>query len=228
MNNVASAIARFVSRKIRELDRIDGDGEGGARARADLAVLRRGLGKSPADIPAVWAVTLADAPDEISPTATGAAPPRPTRAEWAVHIALSFYALHRQGKSECMSAGAAPAADDSPSEAGYRRGPTFGAALGALRRDPNKEAGIVRRFNAVATADDLQEFSRHALGVVQMLRAAERPLKFDYPAFAVDMFWYQFPDHRAKITLKWGRDFWRAADGGDVPSSDNSSLIQEK
>lgn len=226
MNNVAPAIAKFVGRKIRELDRIDKDDDGGASARANLAVLRRGLDKSPVDVPAVWAITLADAPDEISPTATGAAPPKPTRAEWAVHIALSFYALHRQGKSESMNAGG------SSTETGYVRGPTFGAALGALRRDPNKEAGIVRRFNAVATANDLREFSRHALGVVQMLRAAERPLKFDYPAFAVDLFWYQFPDHRAQTALKWGRDFWRNvvndADGIDAPSSENSSLVQEK
>lgn len=185
MNRGKQAVAEFVRRKIHWLDQVDG---GNADARAALATLRRGLGKSPAEIPEVWAVTM------TWENADGADAASDSRADWAVHTALTLYARHRQGKNGSMN-------DD---------GSSFGAAMGALRRhDADKAQSVVRRFNAAVTSEDLAEFSRHALGAVQLLRAADFAAKIDYPAFAADLFVYQFPALRDDIVLKWGRDFWR-------------------
>ncbi len=91
-----------------------------------------------------------------------------------------------------------------------RPGNSFGAAMGMLRRmDPDKAPGVVRRFNAAVTSEDMTEFSRHALGAVQLLRASELATKIDYPGFAADLFEYQIPARRDGVVLKWGRDFWR-------------------
>jgi CRISPR system Cascade subunit CasB len=185
MSSGKQAVARFVRRKIQWLDSVDEDAAG---ARAALATLRRGVGKAPAELPEVWAITMTwEGEDGADETAD-------SRTEWAAHVALTLYALHRQGKSESMSDAAS----------------SFGAAMGMLRRnDPDKSPGVVRRFNAAVTSEDLAEFSRHAQSAVQLLRASEHAAKIDYPAFAADLFDYQFPSRRDRVVLNWGRDFWR-------------------
>ena len=220
MNDAGRAVADHVRRNIHRLDLgIDDDR---ADARADLAKLRRGLGKTPVDAPEIWAITMiAEGGADRSPYALGkaAGDEPPTPEEWAIHIALTFYALHRQGHSQSMSE------EGARNQGKSRDGPSFGAAMGALRRqDANKELGVIRRFKAAITASDLKEFSRHALGAVQLLRAAATPVKLDYPAFAADLYRYQFPDSRERVVLKWGRHFWR--DGGE--NSDGGTKAEDK
>lgn len=195
MKNAKQAVVAMVRQKIHWLDRVD---SGQSDARAALAMLRRGLGKAPAEIPDIWAITMTRSED----AADSALPDE--RTEWAVHIALTLYALHRQGKSGSMN-------DSGREENGvHRSGNSFGGAMGALRRmNVDHAAGVVRRFNSSVTSEGLAEFSRHAMGAVQLLRASEQPVQLDYPAFAGDLFDYQFASRREGVVLKWGRDFWR-------------------
>ena len=67
--------------------------------RADLANLRRGIGKKPGDLPELWGLLFQELPEELM-SRTG----EPTWAEWAVSGALTLYALHRQGVGRCMHA----------------------------------------------------------------------------------------------------------------------------
>ena len=57
--------------------------------RAELAELRRGVGRQPGDLPALWGALLADMPEQLQGS-NG-----PSKAEWAVYTALTLFALHQ-------------------------------------------------------------------------------------------------------------------------------------
>lgn len=200
---VANTVAKFVLQKIHWLDRIDMDDSG---ARAALAILRRGLGKEPDALPEIWAITMTRNSDDSQLPGAERDEARhggPTRAERAVHTALTFYALHRQGQSHSMHKGNAKKEDGT-----YFSDSSFGAAMGQLRRNAAQAPGVIRRFNAVITAADLTEFARHAQGIVRMMRAAVVPIPMDYGVFVRDLFWYQSPEKRSNVVMRWGRQFW--------------------
>ena len=60
--------------------------------RAALAKLRRGIGKKPGEMPELWGVFLNKMSPELF-SRTG----EPSRAEWAIYISLTMFALHQQG-----------------------------------------------------------------------------------------------------------------------------------
>ena len=57
------------------------------------AELRRGVGRQPGDLPALWGALLADMPEQLQGS-NG-----PSKAEWAVYMALTLFALHQQGEA---------------------------------------------------------------------------------------------------------------------------------
>ena len=65
--------------------------------KAQLADLRRGVGRTPGELPELWGAFLQDMPEELQ-SATG----NPTYAEWAIYLALTLYALHQQGQTSPM------------------------------------------------------------------------------------------------------------------------------
>ena len=213
---IHSGLIRLARQKIHWLDRA----EQVPAARADLAILRRGLGKNPGEIPEILAITLPAKDAEYHPSdlllASGDGPPTPV--EWAMHVALTLYALHRQGQPGSMTDNG-----EQPSDGKRRPGASFGAAMRRLRMDSQKEPGVARRFNAMITASDIREFARHAMGAVQMLRAAD--IRMDYAAFAADLLLFQIPTRREGIKMKWGRDFWRE-ESKDKPTVGGTGAAQ--
>jgi CRISPR system Cascade subunit CasB len=156
-----------------------------AWSKAMLAKLRRGIGKEPGSIPEIWEITL----DGLE---SG------EYMDKAVHTALTLFALHQQGKDKPMSV--SNTEDD-------KRGNSLGGAVGKLIDDNNKE-GIKRRFDAAITANDFTEFSHHARGLIQLLKASDIPI--DYPAFAQTLYSWQFSESRDKVRLQWGKDYYYA------------------
>ena len=183
---------KFVKLKVGLLERQ------GSWQTAMLAKLRRGVGKDPGELPELWEVTLGGLPETLRGQGKNA-----SRGEWAVHSALTLYALHAQGKNESMN----------------REGVSLGAAVAGLRTADN-EKSLKRRFDAVLTAKDFAEFSRHARSLIQLLKAADRGL--DYPQFARDMYLYQSGDAQVRngVRLRWGRDYYRLS-GWLVGDSEN-------
>lgn len=180
----ADALERFVIKKVSWLTKNPSSQAPGQRAA--LAKLRRGAGHSPEEVPEAWEITLADLPEELLGREGEV-----SWAEQAIHTALTLFALHQQGKSESVS----------------RKGVSFGTAARRLvLPDKSNEQTIKRRFDAALTSKDFAEFSRHARSLVQLIKAKEGYL--DYPQFAKDMYWYQNPEFRNRIMLKWGQDFW--------------------
>ena len=120
----------------------------------------------------------------------------PSRAEWAVYIALTLYALHQQGRD--------PAREPMNAE-----GAGMGRAAAQMVRDEGDMNRVLRRFNETATSSGMEELEHHLRGLVNMLRAEGIPL--DYPQLAGELFAYQSPEQAAQVRLAWGRDFYRYA-----------------
>lgn len=188
MAGEAKKVRDFVKHQISRLSGSKNE----AAARATLAKLRRGIGNEPGSMPALWDVTL-NGLDESLSSKDGA----PTRGEWAVHTALTLYALHQQGI-------------DMHQHAMSKDENTLGMSLRKLIKNEDDEKRVKRRFDAAATSDSLAEFSHHLRGLIQLLKTQDIPL--DYPALAEDLYWFQFPEARDSVRLRWGRDFYRNID----------------
>ncbi len=185
MADEARLASSFVKHKIRQLTESNKE----SAARATLAKLRRGIGMNPGSMPELWDVTLNGLPEKLTRKAGV-----PTYGEWAVHTALTFYALHQQGKDlkvNCMS----------------KEGEALGVSLRKLINSEDDEKRTKRRFDAAATSDSLGEFVYHLRGLIQILKSKDIPL--DYPGLTEDLYLFQFPEARASIRLRWGRDFYR-------------------
>lgn len=185
MADEAKKAGNFVKYKIRQL----AENPNESSVRAILAKLRRGIGKEPGSIPELWDVTFDGLPNELIGKGGD-----PTCGEWAVHAALTLYALHQQGKDlkkQCMN----------------KEGEYLGVSLRNLIRNDEDEQRIKRRFDAAVTSNCLEELTYHLRGLIQILKAQDIPL--DYPALTEDLYWFQFPDIKDSVRLRWGRDFYR-------------------
>ena len=159
--------------------------------RAELAKLRRGIGHAPGELPELWGGLLQGMPASFYGT-NG-----PSHEEWAVYLALTLYALHQQSNDTvCVS----------------QLGCTLGRAVRRLAEQTVAsgqdwtESSVLRRFNALATADSMPEVSHHLRGMIQLLRREGIPL--DYPQLAEDLYQYQFVDGAPNVRLRWGRDLY--------------------
>lgn len=171
-------IYRIVASQIKYLT---GNDDKGA-----LAKLRRGAGKEPGSVPDIWEYTIGALPEGAKED-----------AENAVHIALTLFAVHRQGTN---ITGLATYTGEN--EKSYPV--TFGAAVRKLKDGANNEA-VTRRFNTAATADTISELAVHVRSLIQLLRT--KNIDMNYAKFAEELYLWRFDTN--KIRLKWGRDFWK-------------------
>ena len=184
--NKSGQLAAYVEQRI---DHILSMPEGGPQ-RALLAELRRGVGKAPGELPALWGILLEDFPEEWMSDRGGA-----SREEWAAYIALTLFALHQQSRN-------------TRSLPMHRRGQTLGRALRRMAgEDTDAQERILRRFRQLSSAADIRGAAYHLRGLVQLLRAADIPM--DYAALARDLYQYQFPEGAADVRLRWAQDFFR-------------------
>ena len=167
---------------------------GKPRGARKLAALRHALLMPIGSNADAWPLEFEGLPAEL--VGRGA---EPSRAEIAVHAALTLYAVHQQGETKPMYV---PGAEHS-----------FGAALRQLvrcdkERYSNLEEGeMPRKFRAFITADSMEETLHHARQLVQQLRADEIPV--DYARFAAQLYTLQSPYTADKVRLAWGREYSR-------------------
>lgn len=180
----AKQAGNYVRYRIRQLCESQND----SAVRAVLARLRRGIGKMPGSMPELWDITMKDLPEVLAGKGDN-----PSYGEWAVHTALTLFALHQQGKnleSQCMN----------------QDGMSLGIAVRNLIHAEEDENRIKRRFDAAATSDSVEEFSHHLRGLIQLLKAENIPL--DYPKLTEELYRFQFSEARDNVRLQWGRDFY--------------------
>ncbi len=155
--------------------------------KAMLANLRRGAGKTPGELPEIWGIFLNGIPDEML-SRNG----EPTKAEWAIYISLTMFALHQQGNSECV----------------HKEGVGFGRAAAMLMNEQSdkERERVLRRFGPAVTANDMYELSHHMRSLIELMR--NKGIKLDYVMLAKDIYDFQSGEGKKKARLRWGQDFY--------------------
>ncbi len=186
------ALFQTATAKVRSLqERVLSDHAG---AVATLARLRR---CDPAEVgadPATWQVALGDLPDALVEW-HGRRTENPTPAEEALHATLVLYALHQQSKDEGV----------------HRPTTSFGRAVGSLARqraiDEEFDQATVARLHQAALAGTFEGHVHHLKGLIQLMRAEQPAIGFDYGLFALDL-WQLADPHRdsRRVIARWGRD----------------------
>lgn len=196
-------LGRYVSRTVQLLQKRALAHGGDSWSSATLARLRRAVQHSVGADPLVWEFLFEGMPDRYFGTGDD-----PSRSERAVHAAATLYAVHQQSKDRPM----------------HVDGEGFGTAIRRLA-NPQDAAElsmpVLRRFNALATADNLDEQLHHARGLVQLMR--RESIGFDYGTFAEDLAALQNAERADGVRIRWARQFHRSirpafADGDGTDS----------
>ena len=139
--------------------------------KAMLANLRRGIGKTPGELPELWGAFLNEMPSELYGNSG-----MPSEGEWAVYIALTLFALHQQGNAEPV----------------HCEKVSLGTAAARLMNEKTEEerGRILRRFGPVVTAKSMQELSHQLRGLIQLCKA--KGVRLDYVQLAGDIYRFQF------------------------------------
>ena len=173
------------------------------RARGELAALRRGVSRSPGELPEIWELIRVEVPDGAGDA--------PTWEEIAVHTAMTLYAVHQQSRTEHM----------------FSPGVGLGSAARRLIGSPDEENPSARaRFNALVTSTTVAELRHHLRSFVSLLRA--RGIALDHAMLADDVLRFQQPGGAKQVRLTWARQYYslpaesQPADG-TVPASDTDS-----
>ncbi|MET9328419.1 type I-E CRISPR-associated protein Cse2/CasB [Tsukamurella sp. NPDC003166] len=193
----------------------DGALKNRAGAVTTLARLRRAPLNDPTADPSVYQVVFEGFPQQYQ---TGELP---THQERAAYVAACLFSHHQQSKSEHMHR----VSQSSPG--GYG----LGTAIRRLAQENGTiepDSAVVRRFNALATADHDTEVIHHVRGLVGRLRAAN--LALDYGRLARDLadLFSGERSRRERVQLAWARDFSRPAPSKrastpSVPSADSTT-----
>lgn len=156
--------------------------------KARLAQLRRGIGKTPGELPELWGIFLQTLPEELMGKGN-----EPSRAEWAIYTSLTLYALHQQGHSEPMNL--------------QGKENSLGCAARKLVHSDDAEERIMLKLSMAAQSDDMTELAYRLKTLIRLLSADN--IQLDYIDLAKDLFLFQSEKHIDKIRLKWGQDFYR-------------------
>lgn len=183
------AVMDHTASKLYELE--SGISRGTSATTATLARLRRAVNEAPGSAPEVWSITLGGLPEQIVGKTDA-----PSWGETAVHNALTLFAIQQQGKADFM----------------HKKGHGLGSAVRRFiqQKDPqggfDENSPVLRRFNALSTADSVDELLWHLRSLLTQLRGASIPI--DFAALAANIFDFHFPDSRDSVRLNWGRQLY--------------------
>lgn len=155
-------------------------------AVATLAQLRRGAGKLPRDMPELWGMIgmeLLFQDRDLSDTEA-------TRAENALFLAVTLYALHQQSRTDRRM---------------HQPGIELGAAVRRMMPRGEIDEPIRRRFVRVGTAATPDVLAFRLREVIALLRRHAVPL--DYQRLATRLYQAQTPQGMRQVRQIWGRSF---------------------
>lgn len=171
--------------------------------KADLALLRKYIGKDPNQVIDPWSVIL-DGDEEglkliLAPHQNSGQEEISTltRSEIALYHTFSLYALHQRSRTDPMTA-----SDTSIGKALNQLAVFRGTKTGSTTDESDK---IFRRLKAMAHKKTLKAMIPDLRGLISLLNEAKIPL--DYPALAVDLFWLQNPRTKNRVLIHWINDF---------------------
>ena len=127
-----------------------------------------------------------------------------TSEERAIITALQLYALYNQGGDVGLhDAG-------NTEDASVRTCRNMGESLRVLRRlDTEDSKAVDRRFNALITSGELEEFSYHLRHLIKLLKSrTSGTASIDFSQLAQDLYWFD-RGNEEKIRLSWAREYYR-------------------
>jgi len=167
-------------------------------SKAALAKLRRGIGKEIGEMPELLEYVLSSLPEEFYQKRNNEI----EKAEKAIYQALTLFAFHQQGKNIFMGA--------KDNECGS----SLGSAIRLLiNKNPDKEVAIKRRFDKILTSANIEELAVHSRGIIGMLKDSNIPV--DYINYANDLYWFQYPEGKKRVILRWSEDYFRFSEKGE-------------
>ncbi|MCQ4210396.1 type I-E CRISPR-associated protein Cse2/CasB [Streptomyces longispororuber] len=166
-------------------------------AVAALARLRRGAGREAGQLPDLW--SLIDIGPLYEPdTGAGRFAERELgRAEDALHVTLTLWALHQQSRRTGMH---------QAHRSDHPRG--LGAAVRRLMltKDKNKiDESLQKRLVRAGTAPDLATLAQRLRDLVLLLRRED--IAVDYALLAGQLYVWQHPGGPDAVRREWGRSF---------------------
>ncbi|MFD4606982.1 type I-E CRISPR-associated protein Cse2/CasB [Streptomyces sp. NPDC058440] len=165
-----------------------------SHAVAALARLRRGAGREAGQLPDLWALIdtgpLHETPDGARPLSEREL----VRAEDALHVALTLYALHQQSRRSGMYQA------DRPER---RRG--LGAAVRRMMKPGEIDEPVHKRLVRAGTAPDLAVLAQRLRDIVVLLRRED--IELDHALLAGQLYTWQWPGGADTVRREWGRSF---------------------
>ncbi|MEU1126069.1 type I-E CRISPR-associated protein Cse2/CasB [Streptomyces sp. NPDC005899] len=165
-----------------------------SREVAALARLRRGAGREAGQLPDLWSLIdtgpLHAPPDGARPLSERDL----VRAEDALHVALTLWALHQQSR---------PTGMHQPDRRDTRRG--LGTAVRRMMKPGEIDEPLRKRLVRAGTAPDLASLGQRLRDIVVLLRREDIPL--DYALLAGQLYTWQRPGGADTVRREWGRSF---------------------
>lgn len=163
---------------------------GSSYSRQSMALLRKGVGHAPDDLPDVCGFVFANVPEELCGSGSVFSKP-----EEAVFTALTFFAMHATG---------------SNASSAYAKGVSLTAALFKLKapdKSITEDTALCREAQRLMTSKSMSELKAHMRRMIQRCRA--KAIGFDYAMLAKDLFWWSLGgDSRKTVLRRWSRDFY--------------------
>ncbi|MGV9248891.1 type I-E CRISPR-associated protein Cse2/CasB [Streptomyces sp. NPDC003710] len=187
-------------------------------AIAALARLRRGAGREAGQLPDLWALIdtspLHETPDGARPLSESEL----IRAEDALHVALTLYALHQQSRRSGMYQADRP---------GRRRG--LGAAVRRMMKPGEIDEPVHKRLVRAGTSPDLAVLAQRLRDIVVLLRRED--IELDHAQLAGQLYTWQWPGGADTVRREWGRSFhaWhdKPTDGKSPSASPDTTSTTE-
>lgn len=195
-------LQRFIVAKVMSL--YNQKSNGVSAATAQLAQLRRGVGKASLNHPELWGIILekADGTEGIPEQYRGKGD-QPSSAENAAYTALTLFALHQQSQNQPM----------------HDAEVSFGNAVGKLVG--NTTNSMKKRFDSLLTAQTENARQHYLRSLITLLRS--KSIAFNYGQFAVDYMYLQYASTRKNVLYKWNREF---SEGLVPPRAEDSKTTE--
>lgn len=180
-------------------------------AVAALARLRRGAGKPANAVPDLWGQT---GTEQLAAELGRRAADEPAhldfdRAEEALHLAVTLWALHQQSHREHNMHATGHGLGRAVRDLMRAVSPGSAATGSGASTVQDLDEPIRRRFVRTGNANTLDTLAVRCREITQLLRAHGIPL--DYGLLADQLYQWQDVTRRADVRRAWGRDFHLAA-----------------
>lgn len=158
-----------------------------ARLGAELAALRKGAGREPGTVPALWEHHVED---PWPPGVREGGPPSPRFV--AEHHALVLFGFHQQSQGNPV----------------HRRDASLGKTLKRLHAGGRfSEEAVDRRFLSAIVSDEVDDVAYYLRGLIMQLRSLDVVPPIDYSQLVDDLARWASPASRDRVRRRWGLDY---------------------